>query len=185
MTPSSDNTSVATITDNCCGSNTLSPLSSGSTYIRESDTLPYDQYGDQYTYQAAQQVVVKPPDTVAYIATSSQGSAVCTTGTAGWSRLVTLELRSGVTPYKQSGISMHDATSIQSRNDLGASNTSTGTTSTNSSGRWLDTYFICSSSCPTSSGESDAVQSWTWNSQSLANANYIVYKCSTVTIDGN
>ncbi len=72
---------------------------------------------------------------------------------------------------------------VGSRHDLG-SGTSTGSVQTEPDGTFYDGYSICSTACPGSSGETDALQSWTVNGVALPHANAIVYKCNSITIDG-
>lgn len=72
-----------------------------------------------------------------------------------------------------------------SPNALGVSGTRTGSHATDGQGEWPDTYFVCSTACPGSTGEADAAQSWTYNGVGLPHVNGIVYKCSSVTVDGN
>jgi hypothetical protein len=109
----------------------------------------------------------------------------CTAGYAGYQRIVTLQVvdQEGL-PINQSGISMSDSISIGSPNGLGIGNTRTGTEGTNSDGQWYDTYSVCSSVCPTGGAQTNATQSWTANSTAIPGTNSIVYKCSSITIDG-
>lgn len=72
---------------------------------------------------------------------------------------------------------------VGSRHDLG-SGTSTASTQTASDGSFYDSYSICSNACPGSSGETDAQQSWTVNGIPLPHVNGVVYKCTSITIDG-
>jgi hypothetical protein len=124
------------------------------------------------------------PYRVEPIATNVQGSAVCPSGYSGWSRTTTNQLQyqngSGVLA---AGITMADILQITSTNQLGITGTQTGSYPTDSNGSWPDTYFVCSRACPTS-GETDGIQTWTYNSIPLPHSNLIVYKCSSITIDG-
>jgi len=128
---------------------------------------------------------VHVPYQATYISTTQQGAAVCPSGQAGWSRLVTMQLQdqSGKA-INVSGILMADMIQPGTRNDLGASSR-TGSYKTDSSGSWPDTYFVCSTACPASTGETDAAQNWTYNGLGLPHFNAIVYKCKSVTIDGH
>jgi hypothetical protein len=130
-------------------------------------------------------VTVPTPSQVAVINTQAQGQAGCPPHWAGWSRAVTLGLldQNGAA-YAQSGIAMADTITLQARNDLGISGMQTGQYATNAQGRWPDTYFVCSAQCPASNGQSQAVQSWTWNANPLANANWVIYTCNSITVDG-
>lgn len=124
---------------------------------------------------------------VALVSTQNQGQANCAVGMAGWSRNVTLVLRDQASPaqdVQQAAITMADTIQIGSPNQLGISGTVTGSYSTDSGGRWPDTYYVCSSSCPASSGQTNASQSWTANGSSLSYVNAVVYRCSSITVDG-
>ena len=59
--------------------------------------------------------------------------------------------------------------------------TEPGTTDAN--GSWPDAYTVCTPYCP-SSGQSVAAPSWTYNGVPLPHANTVVYKCSSISIDG-
>ena len=50
---------------------------------------------------------------------------------------------------------------------------------------WYDTYFGCSTACPSTTSESDVGQIWTANLTYPLGTNTIVYKCTSITIDGN
>lgn len=84
--------------------------------------------------------------------------------------------------YAFGGLPVADTITIGSRHDLG-SGTSTGTATTTGDGSFPDTYSVCSTACP-STGETDAVQSWTVRGIPLAHSNSLVYKCSSISIDG-
>jgi hypothetical protein len=124
------------------------------------------------------------PYRVEPIATPSQGAAVCPAGMAGWSRNVTAQLQyydgSG---YRLSGIVMADNLQVTGTNQLGITNSQTGSFPTDSNGSWPDTYYVCSTACP-STGESDSIQYWTYSSLPLPHTNLVAYKCSSIAIDG-
>jgi len=88
-------------------------------------------------------------------------------------------------PLRMAGINVKDSIKIGSPNDLGAVDTNTGQFNTNYLGQWPDTYYVCSKVCPGSAGQSNGSQSWTANGQALLKANAVVYKCGSITIDGN
>lgn len=118
------------------------------------------------------------------IATASQGPASCPSGQAGWNRNVTNQVQyiTG-SPYAVSGLTVADIITIGSRHDLG-SGTSTGSATTTGDGSFNDNYSVCSTACPASSGETDALQYWTVAGVPLSHANGLVYKCGSITIDG-
>jgi hypothetical protein len=124
------------------------------------------------------------PYRVEPIATNLLGNAVCPAGYSGWSRTTQNQLQyqngSGVLV---AGITMSDILQITSTNQLGITGTQTGSYPTDGNGSWPDTYFVCSTACPTA-GESDGIQTWTYNSTPLPHSNLVVYKCSSITIDG-
>lgn len=126
------------------------------------------------------------PYEVEPMATASQFTVSCTiNGRAGsgWERNVTNQLRHiDGSPYAVSGITVADSLAI-GRNDLGIHYTQTGSFTTTGDGSFPDTYYVCSTGCP-GTGESDAQQSWTANGFLLPHINTVVYKCSSITIDG-
>jgi hypothetical protein len=85
-------------------------------------------------------------------------------------------------PYAHAGIAMNDMITFGATNQLGLSEVP-GPATTDANGNWADFYSVCSSSCP-GSGQGIAAQSWTYNGIPLAHVNSVVYKCSSVTIDG-
>ena len=125
------------------------------------------------------------PNKVEPISTTLQGSAICPIGQHGWSRNVTnqVEYVNG-SAYKVAGVNMADSVSVGTRNDFGIISVQTGTASTDSSGTFPDTYYVCSTVCPNTVAESDALQRWTYNQMQLAHINTIVYKCSSISVDG-
>lgn len=83
-------------------------------------------------------------------------------------------------PYS---VTAADTITIGARHDLG-SGTSTGSEQTASDGTFYDGYSICSAACPGSTGETDASQNWTVNGVPLLHVNGVIYKCTSITIDG-
>jgi hypothetical protein len=55
---------------------------------------------------------------------------------------------------------------------------------TASDGSFYDSYSVCSTACPGSTGETDALQYWTVNGYPLPHVDSVVYKCTSITIDG-
>jgi hypothetical protein len=84
--------------------------------------------------------------------------------------------------YSVAGLTVADTISVGSPNSLGKG-TQTGSATTTGDGSFPDTYFVCSAACP-STGESDALQSWTANGFGLPHVNLVVYKCNSITMDG-
>jgi len=126
------------------------------------------------------------PYQVEPIATASQFPAACPSGQAGWNRNVTNQVQYvDGTAYAYSGLTVSDVLSVSTPNTLGISGTQTGTTTTTGDGSFSDNYSVCSSVCPSSTGQTDALQNWTVAAYPLPHANVIVYKCGSITIDGN
>lgn len=86
--------------------------------------------------------------------------------------------------FAYAGLTVADHITIGSRHDLG-SGTSTGSATTTGDGSFQDQYSVCSSACPGSSGETDATQSWTVSGVPLPHVNGVIYKCTSITIDGH
>jgi hypothetical protein len=123
------------------------------------------------------------------IDTNSQGTVAagdCPNSTfPGFVRYVTNQVQyAGGAPDAQSGLAVADTITVGSTHALG-SGTSTGSATTTGDGSFQDQYSVCSSACPGSTGETDALQSWTVNGTGLPHSNAVVYKCSSITIDGN
>lgn len=125
------------------------------------------------------------PYQVEPIATNAQGAALCPGGQQGWSRTVQNQLQyvTGA-GYMVAGITMADLITIGSTNQLNIGNSQTGSYATDANGSWPDTYYVCSAQCP-GAGQTIAVQTWTYNGVPLAHADSIVYKCTSITIDGH
>ena len=77
-----------------------------------------------------------------------------------------------------------DNFSIGSRNDLGVASFQSGSDVTTGDGSWSDYYYVCSPACPASTGETDALQNWTANGYPLPHVNLVIYKCSSISVDG-
>ena len=123
------------------------------------------------------------PYQVEPISTASQGQAQCTAGYAGWIRNVTnqVQYQSGA-EFGYSGLTVADTLTPGSTNQLGLK-TQTGSTKTTGDGSFPDTYYVCSTACP-STNQTDALQNWTANGVPLPHVNGVVYKCGSIAIDG-
>ena len=87
-------------------------------------------------------------------------------------------------PYPYS-VTACDTIQFASRQDLGGNGTSTGCLQSDSTGTFYDQYWICSNACPGSTGETDALQYWSINASApIPHQNLLVYKCSSIGIDG-
>jgi hypothetical protein len=142
--------------------------------------------GDHWFETVYAPVNVRQPYQVQVGWTVNQGYAQCAlSGQNGWIRNVENELEDQFGfAIQQSQILMADTISIGSPNDLGISGQLTGSDTTDASGQWFDTYYVCSYACPSSSGETDALQTWTYDGIGLPHTNAIKYKCSAITVDG-
>jgi hypothetical protein len=156
-------------------------VSGGSTQGNYAAIMPYFDY--QCTGLGPIRVHV--PYQVEPVATLSSSSNTCSSG-AGWFRYVTNQLEDQWgAPYKVSGLTLSDNITVQTPNALGISGTQTGSFPTNAQGQWADSYFDCSGACPASTGSADAIQQWSVNGVGLPHTNLVVYKCSSITIDGH
>ena len=136
---------------------------------------------------------VQVPYSASYISSISQGSlsqAQCTAlgapaGSAGYQRLVTLQLQDNrPAGIYVSGVTVADTLTPPPGNAFGMG-TATGSTPTDSSGEWPDQYYVCTTACPGSGAQVVVPQSWTANNMQMGHVNSIVYKCTSITIDGN
>jgi len=127
------------------------------------------------------------PYAAVVLSTKSQGAAGANLCGAmpGWARNVTMQLQTqNGTPVAVAGITMADQISVGTPNALGVTSAAVYQHNTDVSGDWPDTYVVCSTACPGSTGEADAIQSWTWSGRPLPHSNYVVYKCKSITVDG-
>jgi hypothetical protein len=115
----------------------------------------------------------------------------CAANTAGWDRQVAGQVvdQFGV-PFTTDGILMTEKVFIStSHNDLGLNNLTIGSVSTfydvgfQTHGAYGDTFNFCSYFCP-SSGETDAIQTLTWNGLPVLHSNWLAYRCGGTTVDG-
>jgi len=110
----------------------------------------------------------------------------CPTGGSypGYVKQVTNQVQDIAGASYPHSVTVADNITVGSRHDLGGG-TSTGSATTGSDGSFEDTYSVCSSACPGSTGETDAVQNWTVNGVPLFHVNSIIYKCSSISVDGH
>ncbi len=102
----------------------------------------------------------------------------------GFVRFVTNQVQyQNGTAFAFSGLSVADTITVGTRHDLG-SGTDTGSAVTTGDGSFQDRYSVCSPLCPGSGGQTDALQNWTVNGVPLPHVNGLVYKCTSITIDG-
>jgi hypothetical protein len=187
---SSNNNSVATVgsttgvvTGVAPGSVTISAYLSSTPWYN-SNYWYYDPFCPYYNSASGSGGGNIGPYRVEPIATPLQGAAICPAKYAGWSRNVTAQLQySDGTGYRVAGITVADILQVTGTNQLGINQTETKSWATDGNGSWPDTYYVCSTACP-STKVSDAIQSWTYNSLPLPHSNLVVYKCSSIKIDG-
>jgi hypothetical protein len=88
-----------------------------------------------------------------------------------------------------SGFTVSDSLQASSSQDscgFGKNPFRTGTGFTNSNGQWEDTYGICSTACARGgSCQTNAAQTWTANGIILTQPAAIVYRCNSITVNGN
>ncbi len=182
------NTQVAT-----ADMNQITAVGVGSTSNFGSGTIPTGgDWESRHCPNSADQAsggVNVGPYQIEPINTNSQGPVAagsCPTNQyPGFVKYVTnqVQYRNG-SAYAVSGLSVADTITVGTPHDLG-SGTSTGTGTTTGDGSFQDQYSVCSPACPGSSGETDALQNWTVNGVPLPHVNGVVYKCTSITIDGN
>lgn len=129
-----------------------------------------------------QQVATK----LSLVSTISQGPASCSPGMAGWDRWVQWQVLDQFTPAHpiQRVMPVSDSIAIGSPNTCGAS-PKIGNTTTDSSGRFNDHYWLCSTGCVGGTCQSNASQTWTVDSHVLtSDVKSLVYKCNSITING-
>src|SRR5271154_861313 len=180
----SSNTAVATLPNSTLHTVAVGSAT-GSATVTVQSTHPAPQC-PQVTYGPTQPVTVASPNQVEPISTASQGVAACSPSTwSGWVRNVTNQVQyANGSAYAFSGLSVADVITTGGTDALG-SGTSTGSATTTGDGSFPDTYSVCSSACPQSTGETDALQNWTLNGSPLPHSNALVYRCTSISIDGN
>ncbi len=141
-------------------------------------------------YQGAPLGKVRIPFRGTVIRTVSSAPMSGCVSSAGWDRLIIGQVfdQFGV-PFLTNGVSLGEIVNL-GRNDLVLNPPTTGATTTGfdsgsgQNGTYKDEYFFCSKVCPGSSGETDALQTITYGGIGLPHQNALVYKCSSVTEDG-
>jgi hypothetical protein len=117
----------------------------------------------------------------------SQPMSGCLTGSGGWDRKITADIvdQNG-NPWTISGVTMTETVTI-ARNDFGlkCSTGCSGTTTTDSAGDYGDHFSFCNFSCPSSTTkETDFTQVDYFNGIPVHNTNLLVYKCKSITWNG-
>lgn len=132
---------------------------------------------------------VRVPYSARLVQTVWSRAYTCNPGTAGWDRKNTERV---VDQFGQD-FTFDNQTISESftigRNDLGLScgaqgSNCSGTQNTYGGGNFNDEFFFCSRSCPGSTGETDASQVVYYNGIPLHNTDLIIYKCSSITWNG-
>jgi hypothetical protein len=162
--------------------------SGGQTTASFSVTGPYG-----ISCQVQAPVVVQRPTASRIVATTqsnalSSGQSPCGAGQAGWIRVVTKAVTDQIgSDIAVSGQYLQEAVTIGLPNDLNISGTQTGTATTNSSGQFQDTLFVCSAVCPQSGGHTLATQAISdtyLGTPYTLTGNTFNYTCSGITING-
>ena len=130
---------------------------------------------------------------VPYRQALSEPYADCAPTAPGWTRKIFGQVfNQFVVAFTANGIPMTETVSIGARNDLGLSNPQIGTTTTAldqyadppRTGAYDDWLYFCSVHCP-GGGETDAIQTLTWNGKKVLHSNLLAYKCGGITVDGH
>jgi hypothetical protein len=189
------NTAIAT-----ANRNRISGVSAGSTSHFASTQL---NRGDGLTYVKHCPVQLDNPSAPANVRIPYRGSPIrnrfsqptgfCASGFAGWDRGIVAQIfdQFGV-PFITDGIQVGENVNVASRNELLVPTqvqTGSGMTAFDSvsgqHGTYVDEFFFCSTQCPASTGETDALQVLNWNGIGVSHSNAIIYKCGSITDDGN
>jgi hypothetical protein len=121
---------------------------------------------------------------------NSTNFPTCTGTQAGWYRqvqkIVTDQAGADIV---RAGQKLSETLTVGAPNNLGITGTQVGTAVTDANGNFNDTFFVCSSSCPASSGQTNASQTISDVLPSGGNPynllpNALVYKCANITING-
>jgi hypothetical protein len=137
-------------------------------------------------FEGSATVTVWQPYQVNVVGNISSGANSCGTGSAGRSRWVYLQLQDRYgAGIPIANIQMADSFGWGTRNDLGLNKPQNGADGTDGTGSWQDHYFFCSSVCPGNTGESDLVQYWTANGVNVPLPSALVFKCSSISVNGN
>jgi hypothetical protein len=185
----SGNSSIASIVSGGAAANSQwYGQSGGQTTASFSVTGPYG-----ISCQVQAPVVVQRPTASRIVATTqsnalSSGQSPCGAGQAGWIRVVTKAVTDQIgSDIAVSGQYLQEAVTIGLPNDLNISGTQTGTATTNSSGQFQDTLFVCSAVCPQSGGHTLATQAISdtyLGTPYTLTGNTFNYTCSGITING-
>jgi hypothetical protein len=117
----------------------------------------------------------------------------CQPPATGWDRKIFGQVfNQFVVAFTANGVPMTETVSIGARNDLGLSNPQIGTTTTSldqyanppRTGAYDDRFYFCTKHSPCS-GETDAIQTLTWNGLKVLHSNLLAYKCGGITVDGH
>jgi hypothetical protein len=109
--------------------------------------------------------------------------------TSGWDRNTTKQVvdQNG-NAIKLALQQMSESYVIGATNQLGIATIQTGTGSTDANGQFGDDYWVCSTACPASSGQTQATQhpkdTLPSGTAYNLNTNAVVYKCSNITVNG-
>jgi hypothetical protein len=118
----------------------------------------------------------------------SAGTIYCPTGYAGWLRIVQkIVTDQNHADMVVSGQNLTEKVTVPVPNAFGITQVKTGTATTDAQGHFTDTFYVCTNVCP---GSTQSVTATQTISDSLNGHNYvltnnsIVYKCSSISING-
>lgn len=133
---------------------------------------------------------VQRPTSSRIVSTFSSVANICPSGQAGWYRKVRKRVTDQVgKDIVKDGQYIEEITSMSAVNDLGLSSPQTGAATTAAGGYFDDIYAFCTSRCPASPGETDAVQQLldtppdSSTRYTLVGIN-LVFKCTGITANG-
>lgn len=119
---------------------------------------------------------------------SSLGTPYCKAGVNGWLRVVNkIVTDQNNTDMVVGGQALTEQVTLPQPNVFGIPNAKTGTANTNAQGLFSDTFYLCSSLCPSSTSKLGATQTifdtLNGTNYTLTN-NSIVYSCSSISVNG-
>jgi hypothetical protein len=183
--------SSGTLTGRAPGETGVSALLSESPVFSENCTGDMEGGCPSGNLGCGEPAEVQVPTASRIVSTVSNAAKTdCPSGQAGWDRIVTKIVTDQETPPQDivAGDQGLTETYTVSPNPFGITTVQTATTSTNSDGVFGDHFFICSTLCPSNTGQINASQSITdvYNgSPYTLTPNAIVYSCKSITVNGN
>jgi Bacterial Ig-like domain (group 2) len=162
------------------GSSTITFTMSGYKY----QPVAYHCSAQPFQAEALATATVQVPTSLRLVSTTSQGPGSCSSGSAGWDRRVIWQVLDQAGQVINKSMSVSDSIAITSPNTCGASKI-TGSATTDSTGRFSDHYYLCSTGCVGGTCQTNANQTYTVNGSALSSdIKSLVYTCTSITING-